>query len=156
MYEHFSLSYKCCPSLPIRPRCGYYWRRQTTKQRPLYRSRRCKPGSCASATMLLQLVRRSTTIRRSSFGYRPTRLFATRSSFPCKVCLSECLSLRGQSKSGKHALLGPFDAAPGSTPPRFDCVCMASHASTNQRRFIAACWEPKLAPCAVSGDRERR
>ena len=111
---------------------------------------------CASATMLSQLFRHFTTIRRNSFGYRPTRLFATRSSFPCKVCLSECLSLRGQSKSGKHALLGPFDAAPGSTPPRFDCVCMASHASTNQRRFIAACWEPKLAPCAVSGDRERR
>ena len=27
-------------------------------------------------------------IRRKSFGYRPTRLFATRSSFPCKVSLS--------------------------------------------------------------------
>jgi len=54
--------------------------------RHLYRSRRCKPSSCASATMLSQLFKRSTTIRRNSLGYRPTRLFATRSPFLCKVC----------------------------------------------------------------------
>src|SRR6202790_25087 len=33
---------------------------------------------------------------RDSFGYRPTRLFATCSTFPCKVCL--CLKLRVQSR----------------------------------------------------------
>ena len=37
--------------------------------------------------MLSRLFSRSTAIRRNSFDYRPTRFFATRSSFPCIVCL---------------------------------------------------------------------
>src|ERR1700730_15436920 len=36
--------------------------------------------------MFSQRFSRSTAIRRNSFGYRPFRLFATCSSFPCKVC----------------------------------------------------------------------
>src|ERR1700730_62185 len=47
--------------------------------------------------MLSQSFNRSTAIRRNSFGYFPTRLFATCSSFPCKCALSECLKLRVQS-----------------------------------------------------------
>ena len=38
--------------------------------------------------MLSQLFKRSTAIFRNAFGYRPTRRFATRSSFSCKVCQS--------------------------------------------------------------------
>src|ERR1700722_16344495 len=56
--------------------------------------------------MLSQTFKRSTAIRRNSFGYRVPRLLATCSSFPCKVChyrLSQnrgsvhCLNLRVQS-----------------------------------------------------------
>src|SRR5437667_12730398 len=36
--------------------------------------------------MFSQRFSRSTAIRRNSFGYRPFRLLATCSSFPCKVC----------------------------------------------------------------------
>ncbi len=52
--------------------------------------------------MLSQSFNRSTAIRRNSFGYFPTRLFATCSSFPCKCALSECLKLRVQSIKLKH------------------------------------------------------
>ena len=51
------------------------------------RRRRCTPSSRDSATMLSHSFSRSTAIRRNSFGYRPTRFFATCSSFPCAVCL---------------------------------------------------------------------
>ena len=153
----FSLSYKMLSKFAHPTAMRILPAPPNDKVRPLYRSRRCKFRSCARVTMLSQLFRRSTTIRRNSFGYRPIRLYAARSSFPCKVCLSECLGLRGQSKSGKHALLGAPSMPPLEAPlPVFDCVSRASHASTNQRRFIAACWEPKLAPCVVGGDRERR
>src|ERR1700747_3179255 len=45
--------------------------------------------------MLSQAFNRSTAIRRNSFGYRPTRLFATCSSFPCKVCLIRVSQAKG-------------------------------------------------------------
>src|SRR5712692_3820505 len=45
--------------------------------------------------MLSQDFNRSTAIRRNSFGYRPTRRFATCSSFPCKVCLFRVSHFRG-------------------------------------------------------------
>src|SRR5215470_4586232 len=45
--------------------------------------------------MLSQVFNRSTAIRRNSFGYRPTRLFATCSAFPCKVCLIRLSQVKG-------------------------------------------------------------
>jgi len=60
--------------------------------------RRCTPSSRDSATMLSQVLSRSTAIRRNSFGYHPTRLFATCSPF-LLVCLNECLSLGVHSTS---------------------------------------------------------
>src|SRR6266849_8595172 len=45
--------------------------------------------------MLSQVFNRSTAIRRNSFGYLPTRLFATCSSFPCKVCLIRVSQVKG-------------------------------------------------------------
>src|SRR6266852_4656816 len=45
--------------------------------------------------MLSQAFKRSTAIRRNSFGYRPTRLFATCSAFPCKVCLIRVSQVKG-------------------------------------------------------------
>src|ERR1700693_4415579 len=53
--------------------------------------------------MLSQAFNRSTAIRRNSFGYRPTRLFATCSAFPCKVCLIRVSQVKG---SVQQALLG--------------------------------------------------
>src|SRR5205085_3941855 len=45
--------------------------------------------------MLSQPFSRSTAIFRNALGYRPTRRFATRSSFPCKVCQLRVSQLRG-------------------------------------------------------------
>ena len=62
-----------------------------------------------SATMLSQVFNRSTAIRRNSFGYRPTRLFATRSAFPCKVC-----QLRVSQFKGSVQKTGPEWANPST------------------------------------------
>ena len=46
--------------------------------------------------MLSQLFNRSTAILRKALGYRPiARFFATRSSFPCKVCQLRVSQLKG-------------------------------------------------------------
>jgi hypothetical protein len=66
----------------------------------LYRSRRCTPSSRDSATMFLQARNRSTAIRRTSSGCRPTRLFGTCNSFPAKCALGECLNPGGHSRLG--------------------------------------------------------
>jgi 3-oxoacyl-[acyl-carrier protein] reductase len=54
-----------------------------------------RPESCDNSTTLSQVFNRSTAMRRNSFGYLPTRLFATCSSFPCKVCLIRVSQVRG-------------------------------------------------------------
>lgn len=60
---------------------------------------RCTPSSPESATMLSQVFSRSTAIFRNAFGYRPiARFFATRSSFPCKVCQLRVFHFRVQSR----------------------------------------------------------
>src|SRR5262249_31441122 len=48
--------------------------------------------------MLSHCFMRSTTIRLNSFGYLPTRLFATLQLLSAKVCQYECLNLGVQSK----------------------------------------------------------
>src|ERR1700682_2232461 len=64
--------------------------------------------------MLSQVFNRSTAIRRNFFGYFPTRLFATCSSFPCKVCLIRV----SQVKGSVHSLsIAAHDLA-----PRFLCL----------------------------------
>src|SRR6266576_4545828 len=45
--------------------------------------------------MLSQDFNRSTAFQRNSFGYLPTRLFATCSSSPCKVCLIRVSQVKG-------------------------------------------------------------
>src|SRR5712691_11737060 len=53
--------------------------------------------------MLSHFFSRSTAMRRNSFGYRPTRFFATCSSFPCTVCLFPSVSFLGFSpESGRR------------------------------------------------------
>src|SRR5215472_1381818 len=58
----------------------------SNRSRHLYNTRRCTPSSSASAPMFSQPFSRSTAIFRNALGYFPTRRFATRSSFPCKLC----------------------------------------------------------------------
>src|SRR6202035_598030 len=63
--------------------------------------------------MLSQVFNRSTAIRRNSFGYRPTRLFATCSAFPCKVCLIRVSQVKG-SVHGREGR-GRAGTTPGSS-----------------------------------------
>jgi hypothetical protein len=68
--------------------------------------------------MLSQAFNRSTAIRRNSFGYFPTRLFATLLSFPSKVCLYRLSHFKGavhfavthtaEIKALGRAVLGDF------------------------------------------------
>ena len=145
MDEHFRLSYQMLSRSAHPTAMGILLVPPNYKAEVLVRSRRCKLSSCASTTMLSQLFRRSSTIRRNSFGYRPTCLFATRTSFPCKVCFSECRSLSGPNQDSMF-LLGPFDAAPGSTPHRFERVCMASHASNQSASIHSSLLGAKTCP----------
>ena len=62
-------------------------------------SRNLHLSSYDNSTMLSQVFKRSTAIRRNSFGYRPTRLFATCSAFPCKVCLIRVSKVKGSVHS---------------------------------------------------------
>jgi hypothetical protein len=66
------------------------------RSRHLYNSRGCTPSSLDNARTLSQPFSRSTAIFRKASGYRPiARFFATRSSFPCKVCPMRLFQFRG-------------------------------------------------------------
>src|SRR5215472_9308437 len=57
------------------------------------------PSSCDNSMMLSQVFNRSTALRRNSFGYLPTRLLTTCSSFPCIVCLHRVSQVKGSVHS---------------------------------------------------------
>src|SRR5258708_2447846 len=79
--------------------------------------------------MFLQVRNRSTTIRRISLGYRPTRLFGICSSFPAKCALGECLN------PGVHST--KWYAGPGFEHG----IVRRSHASY-EKHLSAVGWDP--------------